>query len=252
MLTAISAVAKRSLNRPLLALYSQMSQAQNGVLTRDTNRQHVAIPYSSRLVEGRALAQDVWSIFKYITTPFFILCSLTCYSAANLPPDCLNLGQGYMNFAPPKWITTAAEEALNIVGPNHYSHPKGRPRLRQAIKQFYGPQFNRDLDIDSEILVTSGANEGKKFSEHLRHRASLTRHVPQGNTLSSRPSWNMEMKSLCLNHSLISICHPLPLTAESPYMSLCTRLRMTFQSQLVVIGPSILKNYGQPPAYFLR
>ena len=66
-----------------------------------------------------------------------------------------------MNFAPPKWITVAAEEALNTVGANHYSHPKGRPRLRQAIKQFYGPHFKRDLDVQSEILVTSGANEGK-------------------------------------------------------------------------------------------
>jgi kynurenine aminotransferase len=68
-----------------------------------------------------------------------------------------------MNFAPPKWITAAAEEALNIVGPNHYSHPRGRPRLRNAIKQFYGSQFNRDLNVDSEVIVTSGANEGKYF-----------------------------------------------------------------------------------------
>ena len=86
---------------------------------------------------------------------------LTRYSAVNLPRDCLNLGQGYMNFAPPKWVTIAAEEALNTVGPNHYSHPRGRLRLRQAIKQFYGPKFNRDLNIDSEILVTSGANAGE-------------------------------------------------------------------------------------------
>lgn len=125
-----------------------MSQAQNDVskgLQRDINREPVVIPFSSRLHEGRALAQDVWSIFN----------------AANLPSDCLNLGQGYMNFGPPKWITAAAEEALNTVGPNHYSHPRGRPRLRQAIKQFYGPQFNRDLNVDTEILVTSGANEGQ-------------------------------------------------------------------------------------------
>ena len=89
---------------------------------------------------------------------------LTRCSAANLPADCLNLGQGYMNFAPPKWITAAATEALNTVGANHYAHPKGRLRLRQAIKQFYEPHFNRDLDVKSEILVTSGANEGKQIS----------------------------------------------------------------------------------------
>lgn len=83
------------------------------------------------------------------------------YSAANLPADCINLGQGYMNFSPPQWIKDAAEEALSSVIANHYSHPKGRPRLRQALKKFYDPLFGRDLDIESEILVTSGANEGK-------------------------------------------------------------------------------------------
>lgn len=67
-----------------------------------------------------------------------------------------------MNFAPPKWVTEAAEQALNTVAPNHYSHPRGRIRLREAIKAFYGPQFNRDLNVESEILVTSGANEGIK------------------------------------------------------------------------------------------
>lgn len=65
-----------------------------------------------------------------------------------------------MNFAPPKWITEAAEQALNSVAPNHYSHPRGRIRLREAIKNFYDPLFNRSLNVDSEILITSGANEG--------------------------------------------------------------------------------------------
>ncbi|KAG9317585.1 pyridoxal phosphate-dependent transferase [Chiua virens] len=103
------------------------------------------IPFSSRLLDGRALAQDVWSIFN----------------AANLPPDCINLGQGYMNFPPPSWIIQAADKALNETLANHYSHPKGRVRLRQAIKNFYEASFNRSLDIETEILVTSGANEGQ-------------------------------------------------------------------------------------------
>lgn len=66
-----------------------------------------------------------------------------------------------MNFSPPQWIKDAAEEALATVAANHYSHPRGRPRLRQALKNFYDPQFGRELDIESEILVTSGANEGE-------------------------------------------------------------------------------------------
>ncbi|KAF7313725.1 Aminotran-1-2 domain-containing protein [Mycena chlorophos] len=103
------------------------------------------VPFSSRLKEGRALAEDVWSI----------------YNVANLPADCINLGQGYMNFLPPKWVTEAASKALLGVTENHYSHPKGRMRLRQALKSMYSPLFNRDLDVESEILVTSGANEGQ-------------------------------------------------------------------------------------------
>lgn len=65
-----------------------------------------------------------------------------------------------MNFPPPKWIRDAAEEALDVVAINHYSHPRGRLRLRQALKTFYDPLFSRDLDVESEIIVTSGANEG--------------------------------------------------------------------------------------------
>jgi kynurenine aminotransferase len=103
------------------------------------------IPFSSRLFEGRALAQDVWSIFN----------------AANLPSDCINLGQGYMNFPPPPWIIEAADQALKQTLPNHYSHPKGRIRLRQAIKNFYEASFKRSLDVETEIIVTSGANEGQ-------------------------------------------------------------------------------------------
>ncbi|TDL29711.1 PLP-dependent transferase [Rickenella mellea] len=113
------------------------------------------IPFSSRLKEGRALAQDVWSI----------------YNAANLPADCINLGQGYMNFAPPQWVKDAAEEALQTVAANHYSHPKGRLRLREAISNFYSPAFGKNLDVESEILVTSGANEGQYsvFTAFLEH-----------------------------------------------------------------------------------
>ncbi len=66
-----------------------------------------------------------------------------------------------MNFPPPKWVTEAAQEALSRVETNHYSHPKGRPHVfaRQS-QSFYSPQFGRELDIEKEILVTSGANEG--------------------------------------------------------------------------------------------
>lgn len=82
------------------------------------------------------------------------------FSAANLPQDCINLGQGYMNFGPPEWVQKAADDALATVPGNHYSHPKGRIRLREAIRDFYSADFKRTLNVDTEIIVTSGANEG--------------------------------------------------------------------------------------------
>lgn len=69
MLAALSASTKNLLIRPpLVALYSRMSQAQSD-LQHGSDRKPVVIPFSSRLHEGRALAQDVWTIFKYVLTP---------------------------------------------------------------------------------------------------------------------------------------------------------------------------------------
>jgi kynurenine aminotransferase len=90
-----------------------------------------------------------------------------------------------MNFPPPKWITEAAEVALNNVASNHYSHPKGRIRLREALKSFYSPRFYRELDVENEILVTSGANEGLSSFEYFSMKKS---RILQDNILFSLPS----------------------------------------------------------------
>lgn len=112
-----------------------------------------------------------------------------------------------MNFPPPAWVTEAAEEALRTVAPNHYSHPKGRIRLREAIKKFYGPQLGRELDVESEILVTSGANEGKCKSGHHGSPPDGGGFA-QDNILSLPRSWNKGTRSSCSNHSSTSICRP--------------------------------------------
>ncbi|KAF9818252.1 hypothetical protein IEO21_02880 [Rhodonia placenta] len=90
---------------------------------------------------ARALQPDVWSIF----------------SAASLPPDCINLGQGYMNFAPPAWACEGAETALKTAEGNQAAPVTGVKRLREAIKAFYGTQFGKELDAETEIVVTGGA-----------------------------------------------------------------------------------------------
>jgi kynurenine aminotransferase len=54
---------------------------------------------------------------------------------------------------------------MSTVAGNHYSHPKGRIRLREAIRDHYSKDFNRTLNVEDEILVTSGANEGTRLVE---------------------------------------------------------------------------------------
>jgi kynurenine aminotransferase len=44
-----------------------------------------------------------------------------------------------------------------------HSHPRGRPRLRNALAASYSKQFNRELNAETEILVTAGANEGTEI-----------------------------------------------------------------------------------------
>ncbi|KAL1919782.1 uncharacterized protein VTP21DRAFT_1713 [Calcarisporiella thermophila] len=87
--------------------------------------------------------QDVWSIF----TP------LAAETKA------INLGQGFMNFAPPDFIIEAAQKALIRNECNQYSHPRGNPRLRKAIANSYSPLFDRQINPDTEIMVGAGANE---------------------------------------------------------------------------------------------
>jgi len=94
-----------------------------------------------------------------------------------------------MNFPPPKWITDAGDEALKSLLPNHYSHPKGRIRLRNAIKNFYQSSFNRELDVETEILVTSGANQGSASLAHTNQ--SYSRLCLQDSTQFSPRSLSM-------------------------------------------------------------
>jgi hypothetical protein len=71
MLSAPTKNLLRVSRHPLTALYSRMSQAQRSVsndLQHGIDRKPVVIPFSSRLREGRALAQDVWTTFKYVPT----------------------------------------------------------------------------------------------------------------------------------------------------------------------------------------
>ncbi|KAM5343080.1 hypothetical protein ACJ41O_014046 [Fusarium nematophilum] len=91
--------------------------------------------------------QDVWSIINEA-------------AAASPNQPIVNLGQGFFGYNPPKFLLDAAKDALDRVECNQYSPTKGRPRLRKAIADAYSPFWGRKLDPETEVTVTSGANEG--------------------------------------------------------------------------------------------
>lgn len=87
-------------------------------------------------------------------------------SPSNVPADCINLGQGFMNWSPPSWVLEASHKSMDTeVMSNHYSHPRGRPNLMKAVSKHYSPTFEnlvkegRELTMD-EIVITAGANCG--------------------------------------------------------------------------------------------
>ncbi|OAX84814.1 hypothetical protein ACJ72_00806 [Emergomyces africanus] len=63
-------------------------------------------------------------------------------------------------YNPPKFVIDAAKDALDKVECNQYAPTKGNPRLKKAIAAAYSPFFGRELNPDTEVTITTGANEG--------------------------------------------------------------------------------------------
>ncbi len=81
-------------------------------------------------------------------------------AAASPKQPIVNMGQGFFGYNPPEFILNAAKQALDRVDCNQYSPTKGRPRLKKAISDAYAPYWGRKLNPDTEITITTGANEG--------------------------------------------------------------------------------------------
>lgn len=91
--------------------------------------------------------QDVWSIVNEA-------------AAASPKQPIVNMGQGFFGYNPPPFIINAAKSALDRVDCNQYSPTKGRPRLKKAIADAYSPFWGRQLNPETEVTITTGANEG--------------------------------------------------------------------------------------------
>jgi len=72
--------------------------------------------------------------------------------------NAINLGQGFPDFAVPKRLMDALDQAMRA-GHNQYAPMTGVPALRQAIARKTSRVYGVTVDPDTEITVTSGATE---------------------------------------------------------------------------------------------
>jgi kynurenine aminotransferase len=95
-----------------------------------------------------------------MTTNFYDRTIVNEGAAASPKQPIVNMGQGFFGYNPPQFIIDAAKDALNKVDCNQYSPTKGRPRLKKAIADSYSPLWGRQLNPETEVTITTGANEG--------------------------------------------------------------------------------------------
>ena len=70
----------------------------------------------------------------------------------------VNLGQGFPDFPGPDWVKEAAKQAIDA-DINQYAIGYGAESLRRQLAATYSPRLNRQLDPETDIVVTSGATE---------------------------------------------------------------------------------------------
>ena len=71
----------------------------------------------------------------------------------------INLAQGFPSFEPPRELTERVNYHLNNGG-NQYAPMTGIPALRQVIADKTRALQHRDVNVDSDITVCTGATEG--------------------------------------------------------------------------------------------
>lgn len=70
----------------------------------------------------------------------------------------INLSQGFPDFDPPQEIMEALENVAKK-GPHQYSITFGAQNLREAIAKKHGKSIGREVDPNTEVLVTCGSTE---------------------------------------------------------------------------------------------
>ena len=71
----------------------------------------------------------------------------------------LNLGQGFPDFMPPKYMQDALLTVASSDSPfmNQYTRGYGHPRLTQALSDTFSPIVGQNIDPNTDVIVTVGA-----------------------------------------------------------------------------------------------
>ncbi|KAN0025139.1 hypothetical protein ACTFIV_009555 [Dictyostelium citrinum] len=81
------------------------------------------------------------------------------FSPLAIKYNSVNLGQGFPNFEPPKFVKDAMIKTIEVGGFNQYTRSPGHLRLVKALSSVYSPYFGRELNAMTEIMVGVGASE---------------------------------------------------------------------------------------------
>ena len=74
--------------------------------------------------------------------------------------DVIDLGMGNPDGTTPRPVVQKLAEAARNKRNHRYSLSRGIPRLREAIVKRYKANYNVDLDVENEAIVTMGAKDG--------------------------------------------------------------------------------------------
>ncbi len=80
--------------------------------------------------------------------------------ARNRGEDIIDFGMGNPDQATPDLIVEKLCEAARRPDTHRYSLSRGIPRLRRAICQWYADNYDVELDMETEAIVTIGSKEG--------------------------------------------------------------------------------------------
>eukprot|EP00871_Galdieria_phlegrea_P002766 jgi/Galph1/3490/GphlegSOOS_G2177.1 len=81
------------------------------------------------------------------------------FSPLSLLCNAINLGQGFPDWRPPRFVLEAAEKAVLDPSLSQYARSSGLLQLVTAISRYYSPLLGRQIDANREVCITVGASE---------------------------------------------------------------------------------------------